>query len=50
MNYFILSIEINAYLKQRKDSQWNDMIDITFWITSGFSIHLMELTWKLKRQ
>ena len=51
--YFILSSEINAYQKHIK------MISITsdislyfhcsvFWITSDFSIHLMQLTSKVQ--
>ena len=61
--YFILSSEINAYLKQVKGlSITSEMIlyqslviDISlyfhcsvFWITSDFSIHLMQLTSKVQ--
>ena len=57
--YFILSSEINAYQKQiKKISISSEMIDLVidislyfhcsvFWITSDFSIHLMQLTSKV---
>ena len=62
--YFILSSEINAYQKQIKvisttseNIGWYQslLIDISlyfhcsdFWITSDFSIHLMQLTSKVQ--
>ena len=55
--YFILSSEINAYQKQIKVISITSemMIDISlyfhcsvFWITSDFSIHLMQLTSKVQ--
>ena len=58
--YFVLSSEINAYQKQIKvisitsEMIWL-VIDISlyfhcsvFWITSDFSIHLMQLTLKVQ--